>query len=257
MVSPFFALLFVLYSIGRHLEGAAVRRARVRGRLRLIAQRRHYDDDPATPLHGRVLVVGADADRRLLRNRAALNRALREKARRSSASARSAPPRGREERTRIAGELHDVVAHALSAMVVQAAGARAPGRPGPGPRRATRSPRSRRRGREALDELRRLLGVLRRDDEELALAPQPSLRTSRSLAAAHRGGRPAGRARGRGRGARPAARPRPHRLPRRPGGARRRARPRRRRPRRGAPALRATPTRARGRRRRRRRRRGR
>jgi signal transduction histidine kinase len=31
-------------------------------------------------------------------------------------------------------------------------------------------------GREALTEIRRLLGVLRRDDEELALAPQPSLR---------------------------------------------------------------------------------
>jgi signal transduction histidine kinase len=31
-------------------------------------------------------------------------------------------------------------------------------------------------GREALTEIRRLLGVLRRDDEEIALAPQPSLR---------------------------------------------------------------------------------
>ena len=30
-------------------------------------------------------------------------------------------------------------------------------------------------GREALTELRRLLGVLRKEDEELALAPQPSL----------------------------------------------------------------------------------
>ncbi len=37
-------------------------------------------------------------------------------------------------------------------------------------------------GREALDELRRLLGVLRREDAELTLAPQPSLRHVRSLA---------------------------------------------------------------------------
>ena len=36
-------------------------------------------------------------------------------------------------------------------------------------------------GREALTEIRRLLGVLRRDDEELALAPQPSLRHVASL----------------------------------------------------------------------------
>ena len=49
-------------------------------------------------------------------------------------------------------------------------------------------------GREALTEIRRLLGVLRRDDEELALAPQPSLRHVGSLRAQGRGGRPAGRA---------------------------------------------------------------
>jgi signal transduction histidine kinase len=36
-------------------------------------------------------------------------------------------------------------------------------------------------GREALTELRRLLGVLRREDEELALAPQPSLAHITSL----------------------------------------------------------------------------
>src|SRR4029079_9761734 len=35
--------------------------------------------------------------------------------------------------------------------------------------------------REALDEIRRLLGVLRRDDEDVALAPQPSLRHINSL----------------------------------------------------------------------------
>ena len=53
---------------------------------------------------------------RLLRSRAALNRALREKAallerRRADAAGRAVV----DERTRIAGELHDVVAHALSA----------------------------------------------------------------------------------------------------------------------------------------------
>ena len=83
-------------------------------------------------------------------------------------------PRRGEERTRIAGELHDVVAHALSAMTVQAAAAR---------RLTERDPEKaavafatvEHTGREALTELRRLLGVLRREDEELALAPQPSL----------------------------------------------------------------------------------
>ena len=49
-------------------------------------------------------------------------------------------------------------------------------------------------GREALTELRRLLGVLRREDEELALAPQPSLAHVRSLIQRATACRPARRA---------------------------------------------------------------
>ncbi len=57
---------------------------------------------------------------RLLRSRAALNHALREKAallerRREDAAGRAVV----DERARIASELHDVVAHALSAMTVR------------------------------------------------------------------------------------------------------------------------------------------
>jgi signal transduction histidine kinase len=81
-----------------------------------------------------------------------------------------------QERERIAGELHDVVAHGVSAMVVQAAAARrliaAKGDTDAG-RDAIAEVES--SGRAALDELRRLLGVLRRGDEALALAPQPTL----------------------------------------------------------------------------------
>ena len=61
----------------------------------------------------------------LLRNRSRLNQALRDKAARAERlRAEQAEAAAREERTRIAGELHDVVAHALSAMTVQAAAAR-------------------------------------------------------------------------------------------------------------------------------------
>ena len=74
-----------------------------------------------------------------------------------------------------------MVAHALSAMTVQAAGAR---------RLAAKDPARAEAafaavegtGREALTELRRLLGVLRKEDEELALAPQPSLAHVAALA---------------------------------------------------------------------------
>ena len=68
---------------------------------------------------------------RLLRSRAALNRALREKARELERHREDAAGRAVvDERARIAGELHDVVAHALSAMTVQATGARPTAPPG-------------------------------------------------------------------------------------------------------------------------------
>jgi signal transduction histidine kinase len=81
-----------------------------------------------------------------------------------------------DERTRIARELHDVVAHGLSLMVVQAEAAE---------ELLGRSPdaaviplrRVQETGREALGEMRRLLGVLRpSDDSSSSTAPQPSLR---------------------------------------------------------------------------------
>jgi signal transduction histidine kinase len=79
------------------------------------------------------------------------------------------------ERRRIAGELHDVVTHSVSVMVVQAAAAR---RLVPtDPARAREAMEAiERTGREALNEMRRLLGVLRRGDEDLALVPQPTLK---------------------------------------------------------------------------------
>ena len=79
------------------------------------------------------------------------------------------------ERQRIAGELHDVVTHSVSVMVVQAAAAR---RLVPtDPARAREAMEAiERTGREALNEMRRLLGVLRRGDEDIALTPQPTLK---------------------------------------------------------------------------------
>jgi signal transduction histidine kinase len=79
------------------------------------------------------------------------------------------------ERARIARELHDVIAHAISVMVVQARGGRRVLRDAPEDS-AEAFAAIERTGHEALDEMRRLLGMLRRGDEELVLAPQPSLR---------------------------------------------------------------------------------
>ena len=81
-----------------------------------------------------------------------------------------------EERQRIARELHDVVAHSVSVMTVQAGAVR----------RLLRPEQERERqaleaveatGREALTEMRRLVGLLRERGTMPEFAPQPSMRT--------------------------------------------------------------------------------
>jgi signal transduction histidine kinase len=79
-----------------------------------------------------------------------------------------------EERARIARELHDVVGHSVSVMTVQAAGARQLLDPDQEREREALMVVEQ-TGREALAEMRRLVGVLRRPEEAPALAPQPSL----------------------------------------------------------------------------------
>src|SRR5438270_4787773 len=79
-----------------------------------------------------------------------------------------------DERARIARELHDIVAHAMGVMVVQAQGAdRVMGTDPAGAREALKAIIL--TGREALDEMHRMVGLIRRPDEASALTPQPSL----------------------------------------------------------------------------------
>jgi signal transduction histidine kinase len=85
-----------------------------------------------------------------------------------------------EERARIARELHDVVAHAVSVMVLQVGAVR---HELPQELEADRAALERveQAGRTALTEMRRLLGAMRRDDEDPELAPQPGLDALDSL----------------------------------------------------------------------------
>jgi signal transduction histidine kinase len=178
VAGPYFASMLVTFTAGYVLEGRRLWLAAAIGVL-LVSLSEAVDGVPDTPgdyLFGVGLGVGGPMLLgQLLRNRTRLNEALSRKALRlESERAREAEAAALEERTRIAGELHDVVAHALSAMTIQA---------GAACRLADRDPDTARAafasaettGREALTELRRLLGVLRKEDEELALAPQPSL----------------------------------------------------------------------------------
>jgi signal transduction histidine kinase len=162
--STLMALLVASYSVGAYAEraGAAVGLAAV---LALIVP---YSADVADFAFGVVVLGGAWLAGRMVRREKLLADALaRVQAERERAAVA-------EERARIARELHDVVAHSVSTIVVQAeAGEALLDREPERAREAFDSIRG--AGRQALVELRRMLGLLRRDEEELALVPQPSL----------------------------------------------------------------------------------
>ena len=83
-----------------------------------------------------------------------------------------------EERARIARELHDVIAHNLSVVVIQAGAAqRVLDEQPEAAREALRQVEA--TGRVAMTEMRRLLGVLRRGDDEPLTVPQPGSRAFR------------------------------------------------------------------------------
>ena len=185
-IMPFLVLFFATYAVGAYLEGRRLVAGVV---LALALSALLRLTDPQGPpigefLGGVAIVVGAPLLIGMtLRSRGRTARALREQARRAEDErARLAAEAVEAERNRVARELHDVVAHALSAMVIQASAAR----------RTVATDRAaasgafaavEHSGRDALAEIRSLLGVLRREEDELALAPQPSLAHVESLLA--------------------------------------------------------------------------
>jgi signal transduction histidine kinase len=117
-----------------------------------------------------VWVRGDSIRSRRLENQALAERAERAEAGREASAARAVA----EERSRMARELHDVVAHALGVMVMQAGGAGMVPRLEEAKAKAVLSAIEQ-TGRQALTEMRRLVGILRDGEEGEALAPQPGL----------------------------------------------------------------------------------
>jgi signal transduction histidine kinase len=179
----FLALILAFYSVGAHCDDRRGLLGGGSGLAVLLSYdlvhgglgQAHGSRPGAALIFAIAWLVGRDLRRRRrelvgLRDRASrLEREREEKARTAVT----------EERGRIARELHDVVAHSVSVMVVQAqAGPRLLGEPEQA-RGAFRSIEA--SGREALVELRRLLGILRTGDEQLAIGPQPGLASLGSL----------------------------------------------------------------------------
>jgi len=164
--TPAIALVVAVYSVGAHTEGfrASIGALGVAAVVGVIAARQL---SLADVLFIAMIVGGAWLAGRAMRYRRERERALeREKANAEAAIV--------EERTRIARELHDVVAHAISVIVLQARGGR---------KLLDEEPEEARQALDAIErtashalgEMRRLLGLLRESDEQLALAPQPTL----------------------------------------------------------------------------------
>jgi len=175
--------LVALYTVGAHCSRTASRRV-ILGFALAIGPAMLLGPTPAGSratignvlfaylLYGVVWLVGDNLQTRRA-NAAALRERAEQAERDRSEEARRAVE---EERNRIAREMHDVVAHSMSVMVVQAGGAR---------KVLDRDPAQAERalelieqtGREALTEMRRLLGVLREDHGAGTVArdPQPSL----------------------------------------------------------------------------------
>jgi signal transduction histidine kinase len=164
-----FFLLLAVYSAAAHTSG---RRTLIAGGMVFAIYITAMANDPeGIYVEGLIfyaLLLGAPwiAGRAVRRGRLSERRLDQEKAKSQVAIA--------EERARIARELHDVVAHSISVIVLQARGGRRVLQTDPADAREAFAIIER-TGHQALEELRRLLGMLRKSDEELALAPQPSL----------------------------------------------------------------------------------
>ena len=175
--TPFVAIIFLLFSIGRYAPG---RRFPVAAGLLSVGMALEIFIEDAFEaseifwivfLFGLPLLAG-----RALRSRALLQSELREKAERAEAEREWRSQYAvEEERQRIAGELQTLVANGLSAMVVQAETVPRTIAAGDSAGAVTALAAVEDTGRDALSEMRRLLGVLRRDGDGAELAPQPGL----------------------------------------------------------------------------------
>ena len=182
LTTPFIILLTLAYTVGRHAVGRLMWLELAV--LAVLVPLTGGIGSPGDALWTAIILGAPALAGRGIRSRVLLQHAMREKARRLEAErGLRAQQAVVDERVRIASELQTVVANGVSAMVVQSEAV---------PRLLERDDRAaasqalaviEETGRDALAEMRRLLGVLRRDDEGPALAPQPTLARADTLLA--------------------------------------------------------------------------
>jgi signal transduction histidine kinase len=183
--TPFVGLLFLLYSIGRYAEPRRLRAALVLlVSSMVVALSVEVGWEGPGDLVWIVFLFGLPVVAgRALRSRMMLQAELREKAEEAERGrAERAQLAVEDERVRIASELQELVANGLSTMVVQAQAVPRAVEAGDTARAGTALAAVETTGRDALTEMRTLLGVLRREGDAAKLAPQPGLGRLEALA---------------------------------------------------------------------------
>ncbi|HSD77283.1 MAG TPA: histidine kinase [Solirubrobacteraceae bacterium] len=175
LVLPFVGLLFFPYGAGAFAEGRRAAAGLAVSVVVYVVVTALLGDGTTDFLFGVAVITGAWFAGRTVRVRVQLAAELHEAAQRAEEARDDEAARAvAEERRRIAREMHDVVAHSVSVMVVQAGGARRILAREP-ERAVEAAARIEETGRAAMAEMRRLLGVLHPGEEEAARAPQPTL----------------------------------------------------------------------------------
>lgn len=181
---PSLAILISLYGVGRYIDDERTSPLSLAAALILAVANDLIESEPVSVIGlSLALVLLAWYLGRRVRGRREYLALLEERAeyleRERAAEAQRAVD---AERTRIARELHDLVAHRVSMMTVQAGAAQTVAATDPA--RALRAMAAvEEAGREALDELRQVLGVLRADRDREGLAPTHGLRDIPGLVA--------------------------------------------------------------------------
>jgi signal transduction histidine kinase len=177
------ALVVAVYSVGRytpeHRHSLAIVAAAISVGIfdTVIDTNQRIDIVPAIVLSWLPWYLG-----RQMRNREEYLALLKERADRLQADQHAEALQAvADERSRIARELHDVVAHQVSMMTVQAGAAKTVARDDLDTAIEAMVDVER-AGRQALGELRHLLGVLRPDANDDSLGPQPGLAEIATLA---------------------------------------------------------------------------
>lgn len=183
-LAPFLCLMIGLFSIGLHgnrrqlAVGLSV--GVVLGGTSVV-----LSGAPADLAYLGTLVAIAVVPARLLRHRLQEVERLTEQKLRAEAEIESrARIAASEERTRVARELHDIIGHGVSLMVVHAAAAEAHLADSATARHSLKAVQD--TGRQAVADLARLLGLLRDDHTEMGHAPQPGIADLEDLVAVAR-----------------------------------------------------------------------